>query len=139
MFLDKLLQLADGVTTTTTAASTNVVPLTALGDAEKEAWFVFSVPTAWTETGTNTIKVEVQTSDLETFLDTDDATLVASGTISVSDLAAGYQFKSRIGVGRKKYLRGYLTVTGNSGENAVLTAAYDMNIVLDANIDRKLA
>lgn len=140
MFLDNSLLLADGVTTTTSAASTNVIDQLAKGDAVDGCWFLFSVPTAWTQVGTNTVKVELQTSNAEGFGgDSSDTTLVASGTLAIATLAAGYQWKVRIPVGAKRYLRGYVTVTGNSGANAITAAKYDMAIVKDVNIDRKLA
>lgn len=140
MMLDSLLQLADAVTTTTTSASTNVIDLAERASSEKECWFVFNVPTAWTQAGSNTIKLEVQTSEAEGFGgDASDETLVASGTIAVSSLVAGYSWKTRIPFGRKRYLRGYLTVTGNSGANYITAAKYDMNIVMDADMEKKYA
>lgn len=140
MFLDKLLQMADAASSTVTAAFTDVVPLSARSDANKDAWFVVSAPTAWTESGTNTVIFSLQTADTEDFSGASPETLVATGSIDVADISAGkVLMKVRIPVGVKKYLRGYKTVTGNSGANYITAASLDANIVLDAEINRELA
>lgn len=135
MILDYSLLLADSQSSTASAASTNVVDLLAKGDAYVDCWFVFKVGTTFTQSGTNTVTVQLQTADNVTFTGASPVTLIASTAYNISDLTAGALFKARIPPGVKRYIRGYKSVSGNSGANYITAAVYSMFIVNDVDLN----
>lgn len=135
MILDGLLVLDDTMTTTTSCASTNVINTVAAGDSYEGAWFVVQIDTSFTATGAPTTVFQLQTSDLETFLDTDDVTLCQTASTLVAGLTAGTRFAIRIPPGAKKYIRGYKSITNYSAPSIAVTAsAYSMFIVKDIDM-----
>lgn len=134
MILDALATLATAQTTTTSAASTDIIDTLAAGDSYAGCWFVFQVTTAFTtSTATPNFLIELQTSS-DGFLGVgNDTTLVASTTWVATQLTAGKYWAVRIPLNVKRYLRGYKTVSTNTGANYVTASGYSMFIVADNN------
>ena len=146
MILDALLIFADGQTTTYSSASTNYVDTLATGENYQQSFFYARVDTLFVAgAGTPYASFQLQTSEVSTF--GEYTVLTASTTLPASSLIAGYTVKAPVPAGVKRYLRGYLAVTGPTGypvasgedTNYFSTAVYDMFIVKDVDIDNSLA
>jgi hypothetical protein len=135
MILDKLAVFADAQSTTTSAASTDVVDTLAAGDAYEGAWFVVRVDTAFTATGAPTTVFQLQTATNEGFT-TGAATLAQSDAYLVASLTAGKFWAVRIPRGAKRYLRGYKSITNYNAASIVLASCvYDMFITKDIDLE----
>lgn len=119
MIQDSLAIFATAQTNTLSVAHTDIIDTLALGDAYVNDWFVFLVVASATQTGTTSrLNVQLQTSDLATFADTDDVTLATSATYNAASLVAGRYWAVRIPPGVKRYIRAYnivsRTIVGHS-------------------------
>lgn len=132
MILDALATLSTAQTTTTSVASTDIIDTVAKGDSYQGCWFVVQVSTAFTtSTTTPTFTFQLQTSDAETFLSATAYTLVQSAAFLASELTAGKFWAVRIPQNTRRYIRGYKSVSVNTGANYVTANGYNMYIVAD--------
>lgn len=126
MIIDKELEFADAqsmatVTATTRTVSTNVIDLSAAGDAIEERYFVLRVDTSFTASGgamNCTFSLETHTSS-----DFSSARTVLwqSAAIAKATLAAGYQIRFRVPRG----LLRYVAVTCTPDTNTVTAGKFD--------------
>ena len=136
MILDALALFSDAQDSTVSVASSNVIDTLAAGDSYEGAWFVVSVDTAFTTASTTpTFTFQLQTSAIEGFTDSTAATLVASAAYLATQLTAGKFWAVRIPPGAKRYLRGYKSVSTNTGADYVTAAVYDMFITKDIDLE----
>ena len=132
MILDDYLELADGQSSTTSVASTNVVNTVAAGDAYEGEFFLVRIDTAFVAAnGAPTATFQLQTSDQEGFGGV-AVTLIQTDAFVAADLAAGKQIAIRIPPGAKKYLRGYNSCTSTAA-NFFNAGAWDMYICTDVD------
>ena len=134
MILDTFLLMADAQSSTVSHASSDYIDTKKAGDIGGSAWFVFRVDTLFASTGTVTGTVELQTSPATNFTDSGTATLVATSALAFSKFVAGYTIKLRIPSGVNRYLRGYITVSPNTGGNYATSCISDMFIVKDVDM-----
>lgn len=144
MILDNFLNLADTVTTTTAAASTDYIDTLAAGDAYQGAWFVvMTESTAFTATGTVTVTFQLQTCASSGFGSSEataGTTLAQSAAFTYDQLTANkIVYKTRIPPGALRYLRGYYYPNPNTGSNCITACSYSMFIVKDADINSLVA
>ena len=135
MILDALAQLADGQSTTFSAASSSVIDTLAKGDSYEGAWFVAMVDTSFTAgLGAPTTSFLLETSGVEAFT-SDVNTLITTTATLVAGLTAGTFFKVRIPPGAKRYIRGYKSVTNYAAASIALgVSVYSMFITKDVEI-----
>lgn len=134
MIMDALATFSTSQNSTVSVASTDVVDTRAAGDAYKGAWFCVQVNTAFTTASTvPTFTFQLQTSDNNFAGGSVDVSLCTSSAFLASQLTAGKIWAQRIGLGAKRYLRGYKVVSTNTGANYVTAAVYSMFIVADIN------
>ena len=107
MIIDKKLEFANKQKVTAAAAGSYVADLVKGGDAVGEELTLHVICTATaTGTGSPTLTVKLQTSEVEAFGTPTD--LVLSGAIPLADLKAGRTvFKVRVPSGAKRYMRVY--------------------------------
>ncbi|MBP5430041.1 MAG: hypothetical protein J6Y25_04080 [Elusimicrobiaceae bacterium] len=111
MLLDQNLMFSDAQTISATAASTNVVDLTAAGNAVPGRLVLIGhVDTAFA--GATQIVAALQTSDKSDF--SSGVVTLASATLNATQLADTEKnlFALAVPAGMKRYLRVYYTVTG---------------------------
>lgn len=126
MILDKLLQLSEKQTITTTAYSTNVVDTgaadRAIGDVTSLT-AIFSITTA--VTGGTSVAFEVQDCATEggTYV-----TRASSGAIAVAGLGLGTEIQVKLPSNLARFVRANYTVVGSPS-----TGKASAHIVLDAN------
>ena len=127
MLLDQNAVLSDKQAVTATAASQNVIDMTAAGNAAPGALFaVCRVDEAFA--GLTGLTVSSQTSEASAFTAPAD---LASVTLAAAELGAGGKivFAAAVPAGMQRYLRTYYTVTGTATAGKIsffLTDAVDM-------------
>lgn len=144
MIQDALLELADGQSSTTSVASTNVIDTLAAGDAyaggQGTMFFVVRVDTAFTATGLQVDAAFELQSDDTTDWDGSMVTLVSSAYYTATQLPAGKIIALPIPAGAKRYLRGYKRSRNETaGTNVFSAGAWDMHLQKDAPVYRELA
>lgn len=136
MIQDSLAIFATAQTTTTSVAHTDIIDTLAKGDSYEGAFFVFQVSTAFTQVGTaSRLTVQLQSSDVSTFNDTSDVTVVQSAPFATASLTAGKMWAVRIPAGTKRYIRAYNSVSGTSaGAAAFSGGAWNSFIAADIDV-----
>lgn len=141
MMQDSLTTFATAQSGTTSVAHTDIIDTLAAGNDYCGCFFVFQVSTAFTQVGTTSrLNVQLQTSDVSTFTDSDDVTLATSNTYSASQLTAGKVWYVRVPPGAKRYIRAYNVVSGGPNpSNAFSAGAWNSFIApdVDVRIDRR--
>lgn len=136
MIQDALAIFASAQSGTTSVAHTDIIDTLAAGSAYVGSWFVFQITTAYTQTGTTSrVTVQLQTSDVSAFTDSDDVTLVASQAFTTANLAAGKFWATRIPAGVKRYVRAYNLVSGTDGGNAFTAGAWNSFLTPDIDLE----
>ncbi len=110
MILDKQNEFSDAQALTATAASTNIIDTSVLGDAKNELYLVVQVSTKLASSGTSaTLDIILQHDSAVGFGTV--ATLATLAQIAEATLVAGYRcWAIRLPAGAKRYLRMYYTV-----------------------------
>ena len=137
MFIDYTLILADTVTVTTSAASTNYIDTQAAGNDYKDMFFFAKVETtAFTAgAGAPSVNFELQTSDSILFLDATTFTLcAATGLLAANLTASTIVARIPIPMGAKRYIRGYYNIT-NYAANTVYFSACSYSMFLATDVD----
>lgn len=138
MIMDDFLNIADAMSITTSAASTDYIDTLAKGDDNVSPYFVVRVDTAFTSASANsTVEFKLQCDDNTSF--TSAKNLWTSGAIAKASLVAGYFCKVRVPPGAERYLRGYVTVSVSAGTNVDGTAGKaDMGFTKDADFNNQI-
>lgn len=142
MIQDALARFASAQSGTLSTAHTDIIDTLAAGNDYRGCFFVFQVSTAFTQVGTASatkLNVQLQTSDVEAFTDSDDVTLATSNTWTSSQLAAGKYWAVRVPTGAKRYIRAYNNVSGASAGSAFGAGAWNSFLTpdIDVRIDRR--
>lgn len=124
MILDARAKFAESAQSeTTSAASTDIINTVAAGDSYEGAWFVALVTTSYTAgAGAPTVTFQLQTSDEEDYVESDNITLIQSSAYVAAELVAGDYYACRIPMGCKKYLRAYKSVSGTVSDSNKFSA-----------------
>ena len=139
MLLDATLLLADGVTTTTSAASTDYIDCQAAGNDYKGCIFVAKTDTTAfaVKNGAPSVDFQLQTSDNTSFSGARSSvfTLCAATGLLAADLGASTLAAAVvIPPGALRYLRGYYSISNYSaGTHDFSACSYSMFIVIDAD------
>ena len=141
MYIDALLLLADGQTTTTSGASTSHIDTTvggglksiAMGDQYNGIRWVVKMEAAAVGTATATAKWELQTCDVDTF-DATAVTLAATSAFLTAALTKNLVVsRIKMPLGVKRYIRSYMTV-GGTGVFTTLTRSSFLTTDVDNNL-----
>lgn len=128
--MDKNLVLADAQAETTVAAhdTTNIIDLGAGGDAYDNLWSVFRVDTLFATSAGAVITYALQHCD--TVGGSYTNLLTHFSAVAAASLTAGLQYKAKLPVGVKRFVKGVLTI----GTGAASAGKFDAFLVKDVEI-----